>query len=88
LIDYLLSKAGYMARQAVLVNDETNHQWAEVYNNGTWWIVDPWWIWNFNNGNLVEIHDLANFSPFQNPSRMDVLLPNGTWVDASQEYGL
>ena len=81
LIEELLYDAGYETRQAHFKN--IDHQWAEVYSNGTWVIVDPWYI-----GNLVEIRDLKNIRPaFQQASGVEVQYRNGTVIDASAEHG-
>jgi hypothetical protein len=81
LIEELLHGAGYEARQAGFKN--IDHQWAEVKYNGTWLIVDPWYI-----GNFVEIQNLKNAKPaFQQASGVWVLYNNGTTVDSSPEHG-
>jgi Transglutaminase-like superfamily len=81
LIEELLRKAGYEARDAYFKN--IDHEWAEVYHNGTWLIVDPWYI-----GNLVDIKDLKNLNAdFQKASGVEVRYINGTVIDASPEHG-
>jgi len=81
LIGELLQRAGYETRQAFFKG--IDHQWAEVEHNGTWWIVDPWYI-----GNLVEARDLREINPvFQNASGVEVQYSNGTIVDASHGHG-
>lgn len=81
LIEELLRDSGYETRQAYFKN--IDHQWAEVYSNGTWLIVDPWYI-----GNLVKIQDLRNIKPqFQQASGVEVQYRNGTIIDASVEHG-
>ncbi|MCD6240296.1 transglutaminase domain-containing protein [Candidatus Bathyarchaeota archaeon] len=81
LIAKLLQRAGYETRQAFFKN--IDHQWAEVKYNGTWLIVDPWYI-----GTLIEAQNLKNLKPqFQLASGVEVQYPNGTMVDASREHG-
>jgi len=81
LIEELLHGAGYETRQAFFKG--IDHQWAEVKHNGTWLIIDPWYI-----GNFVEVHNLKNIRPeFQNATGVIVQYKNGTLIDASQEHG-
>lgn len=81
VIEELLHDAGYETRQARFKN--LDHQWAEVSYNGTWLIVDPWYI-----GNFVEIQNLKVVKPaFQQASGVWVLYNNGTVVDSSTEHG-
>ena len=81
LIEKLLHDAGYETRQAYFKN--IDHKWAEVKYNGTWLIIDPWYI-----GNFVEAHNLKNMRPeFQNATGVIVQYTNGTLIDASQEHG-
>jgi len=80
----LLQRAGYETRQAVAIG--VDHQWAEVKYNGTWLIVDPWYI--TGNGTLLEARYLKSFnSDFQTASGVEVQYYNGTQVDASEEHG-
>lgn len=81
LIGELLQRAGYETRQAFFKG--IDHQWAEVKYNGTWWIIDPWYI-----GNFVETQNLRNIEPaFQKASGVEVQYSNETRVDASREHG-
>jgi len=81
LIGELLQYAGYETRQAFFKG--IDHQWAEVKHNGTWLIIDPWYI-----GNFVEAQNLRNIKPvFQEASGVEVRYSNGTMVDASREHG-
>lgn len=81
LIEDLLQRAGYETRQAVFKG--IDHQWAEVNYNGTWWIVDPWYI-----GNFVDIQNLRSSKPaFQEALGVEVQYNNGTRIDASSEHG-
>jgi len=81
LIEELLHGAGYETRLAHFKG--IDHEWAEVKHNGTWWIVDPWYI-----GKLVEAQTLRNVKHvFQNASGVEVQYSNGTVVDASLEHG-
>ncbi|MEM2738934.1 MAG: transglutaminase domain-containing protein [Candidatus Bathyarchaeia archaeon] len=81
LIEELLARAGYETRQAHFKN--IDHAWAEVKYNGTWLIIDPWYI-----GNFIEIQNLKTLRPqFQNATGVIVQYRNGTEIDASQEHG-
>jgi len=81
VIEELLHNVGYETRQAYFKN--INHKWAEVKYNGSWLIVDPWYI-----GNFVEIQNLKNVKPeFQQASGVWVLYDNGTVIDSSPEHG-
>jgi len=81
LIEELLARAGYETRQAWFKN--IDHAWAEVKYNGTWLIIDPWYI-----GTLKEAQNLKNLRPeFQNATGVIVQYPDGTKKDASQEHG-
>lgn len=81
LIEELLQRADYETRQAFFKG--IDHQWAEVKYNGTWLIVDPWYI-----GNFVEAQNLRDIKPvFQEASGVEVRYSNGTMVDASREHG-
>lgn len=81
LIEELLHRAGYEARLAYFKG--IDHEWAEAKYNGTWTIVDPWYI-----GNLVDAKSLKNAKPaFQQATGVEVQYENGTVVDASHEHG-
>lgn len=84
LVGELLHRAGYETRQASFIG--IDHQWAEVRHNGTWLIIDPWYL--TSNGTLVEAQYLRNLKDdFQKASGVNVQYYNGTWADASQEHG-
>lgn len=84
LVGELLHRAGYETRQAFSIG--IDHQWAEVRHNGTWLIIDPWYL--TSNGTLVEAQYLRNLNAeFQKASGVEVQYYNGTWADASQEHG-
>jgi len=81
LIEELLHGAEYETRLAHFKG--LDHEWAEAQYNGTWVIVDPWYI-----GNLVDAKDLRNAnSDFQRATGVEVRYRNGTMLDASQEHG-
>lgn len=81
LIEELLRRDGYQTRLARFIG--IDHEWAEVKYNGTWLIVDPWYI-----GNFAEAQNLKhNRTAFQIALGVEVQYPNGTWVDASYEHG-
>jgi hypothetical protein len=82
LIDQLLHDAGYETRQAHFKGN-VDHGWAEVKYNGTWLIVDPWYI-----GNFVSIQNLKTVKPeFQQATGVEVQYDNGTTIDSSYEHG-
>lgn len=84
LVGELLHRAGYETRQAFFIG--IDHQWAEVRHNGTWLIIDPWYL--TSNGTLVEAQYLRTLrAEFQEASGVNVQYGNGTWADASQEHG-
>jgi len=51
LIEELLATSGYETKQAWF--KDIDYAWAEVKYNGTWLIIDPWYI-----GILKEAHNL------------------------------
>jgi hypothetical protein len=85
LLEELFQRAGYETRDAAFAS--RNHQWAEVRHNGTWWMVDPWYIGSLTHP-LVQPQNLRNLnSAFQKESGVDVQYVNGTIADASSEHG-
>jgi hypothetical protein len=81
LIEELLHRVGYETRQAFFKG--IDHQWTEVKYNGTWLIVDPWYI-----GIFAEAQNLKSIKPeFQQASGVEVQYSNGTKIDASLEHG-
>jgi hypothetical protein len=81
LIEELLHGAGYETRLAHFKG--IDHEWAEARYNGTWSVVDPWYI-----GNFVEVQNLKNAKPdFRKASGVEVQYENGTTIDASREHG-
>lgn len=86
LIEELLHLARYETRLAHFSKNVIDHGWAEVRHNGTWLIVDPWWL--TSNGTLVEAINLRNLKPaFRNATGVEVQYYNGTVADASQGHG-
>ena len=86
LIEELLHLARYETRLAHFKENIIDHAWAEVRQNETWLIVDPWWL--TSNGTLVEAINLRNLIPvFRNATGVEVQYPNGTVADASEEHG-
>jgi hypothetical protein len=81
LIEDLLYKGGYETRTATFIG--IDHEWAEVFSNGTWYIVDPWYI-----GVMINAGSLRNLKPaFQQATGVEVTYINGTQQDASHEHG-
>jgi len=85
-LEYLLSKTGFNTRRAKFI--DIDHVWAEVQINGTWFIVDPWYIaHSFNNSIIVPAHILASADTFKYSKGVTVLYRNDTQADASIEHG-
>jgi hypothetical protein len=85
-IEHLLSKIGFKTRRAKFI--DRDHEWAEVQINGTWFIVDPWYIaHSFNNSITVPAHMLASADAFKYSKGVIVFHRNGTQTDASIEHG-
>ena len=83
LTTYLLSQAGYTTR--IVHFKDRDHGWAEILLNGTWYIIDPWYIGKyFNNTILVPANLLSTKFP---STGVVVIYPNGTQVDVSAEHG-
>jgi hypothetical protein len=81
LIEQLFHAAGYETRLAFFKG--IDHEWTETKYNGTWVIVDPWYI-----GNFVDAQNLRNAKPeFQKAAGVEVRYENGTTVDASHDHG-
>jgi hypothetical protein len=84
LIEELLRREGHQTRLAHSIG--VDHEWAEVNHDGTWLIVDPWYI--TGNGTLLEARYLKDFNlDFQSASGVEVQYYDEPWVDASQEHG-
>ncbi len=83
LTSYILGETGYPVRIARF--KDRDHAWAEVQINGTWYIVDPWYIGKYYaNSLLVPAYKLAE--KFHS-SGVIVECPNGTRADANAEHG-
>jgi len=81
---YLLSKLGFKVRVAKF--KDIDHAWAEVQLNGTWYIVDPWYIGLFyKNHLLVPASELATL--FRGEHEVAALYFNGTEIDVSADHG-
>ena len=81
---YLLDKLGFEARMAKF--KDIDHTWAEVQINGTWYIVDPWYIGLFyRNHLLVPASELARL--FKGEHEVVALYFNRTEVNASADHG-
>lgn len=81
---YLLNKLGFEARIAKF--KDVDHTWTEVRINGTWYIVDPWYIGLFYRDHLlVPASELANL--FKGEHEVVALYFNGTKVNTSAEHG-
>jgi len=84
--EYMLRNLGFSSRRAKFI--DRDHEWAEVYINGTWFIVDPWFIaHSFNNSVLVQAQILATADKFKDSKGVIVIYPNGTQVDETFEHG-
>ena len=88
---YLLHRLGYTVRVAHF--NDIDHTWAEVYVNGSWYIVDPWYIGGVyekqyqGNKYLVPIEVLASLKDFSGDHKVLCGYLNGTEVDCTSEYG-
>jgi len=84
--EYMLRNLGFDTRRARFI--DRDHEWAEIRINGTWFIVDPWFIaHSFNNSILVPARLLATAEKFKANKGVLVTYPNGTITDASPEHG-
>lgn len=83
VIEELLHRADYTTRRAHFIGEGADHGWAEVNCNGSWFIVNPWWL-----GKWVEISNLRWEKPdFQNYTTVEVMYRNGTTLDLGKDYG-
>ena len=88
---YLLHRLGYTVRTAYF--GHIDHTWAEVYVNGTWYIIDPWYIGNvykeLNNGNkyLVPENTLSSLKNFSGSHIILCNYFNGTRTNCTIEHG-
>ena len=88
---YLLNRLGYTVRIAHFNN--IDHTWAEVYVNGSWYIVDPWYIrlvyekQYHENKCLVPINTLASLANFSGNHKVLCRYPNGAEKDCASEHG-
>ena len=84
--EYMLRNLGFDTRRARFI--DRDHAWAEIRINGTWFIVDSWFIaHSFNNSILVPAQLLATVEKFKADKGVLVTYPNGTITDASPEHG-
>ena len=88
---YLLDRLGYTVRIAHFNN--IDHTWAEVYVNGSWYIVDPWYIGNVykkqyqGNKYLVPVDILASLKDFSGNHRVLCRYLNSTETDCTSGHG-
>jgi len=88
---YLLHRLGYTVRVARFNN--IDHTWAEVYVNGSWYIVDPWYIGIIyeeqyqGNQHLVPINVLASLKDFLGNHRVLCEYLHGVEMDCTSEHG-
>jgi len=84
--EYLLSRLGFNVRYARF--KDIDHGWTEVHINGTWFIIDPWYIAHyFKDSILIPAEKLSSISVFHNSRGVIVCYLNGTQKDASLEHG-
>jgi len=84
--EYLLVRSRFSTRCAKF--KDIDHEWVEVYINGTWFIIDPWYIAHyFNNSIMIPAHRLSTAVIFENSGGVIVYYRNGTQIDASAEHG-
>jgi hypothetical protein len=88
---FLLNSLGYDVR--VVRFSDIDHQWAEVYLNNTWYIVDPWYIGHVyerefhGNKYLVPAGILASLDNFSGNHVVTCVYINGTRIDCTREHG-
>jgi len=88
---YLLHRLGYEVR--VTHFNDIDHVWAEVHVNGSWYIVDPWYIGlvyknQYHGGqHLVPSEILASLKHFSGNHRVTCTYLNGTQTSCSDEHG-
>jgi hypothetical protein len=82
LLAQVMHDSGYESRIAHFKG--VDHEWAEVNNGTNWVVVDPWYI-----GNLVDIQVLKSWKPtFEQATGVEIqTFGNPSWVDASEEHG-
>ncbi|MEM1611513.1 MAG: transglutaminase domain-containing protein [Sulfolobales archaeon] len=89
---YLLNRLGYAVRIAHF--SDIDHAWAEVYVNGSWYIVDPWYIGivyeKQYRGNiyLTPIEVLSSLEDFSGDHKVLCrYLDSDIEIDCTDEYG-
>ncbi len=89
---YLLHRLGYSVR--VVHFNDIDHTWAEVYVNGSWYIVDPWYIGGVykkqyqGDKYLVPINILASLKDFSgNHKVLCRYLNDSVETDCTDEHG-
>ena len=85
LMRYFLSMLGYETRLARFKGRD--HEWAEAEVNGSWYIVDPWYIELCSGKRLTPIGELGSLEEFKNAQGVIVYYLNGTEIDAGYEHG-
>ncbi|QOR94535.1 transglutaminase domain-containing protein [Thermosphaera chiliense] len=90
-VAYLMNRLGYTARISRFL--DIDHMWAEVFANGTWYIVDPWYIGivyeNQHHGNrhLVPANILASLENFTGYHQVSCEYFNETITNCTSEHG-
>ena len=89
---YLLNRLGYTVR--IVHFNNIDHTWAEVYVNGSWYIVDPWFIGGVyekqyqGNKYLVPMEVLASLNDFSgNHKVLCRYLNNSVETDCTNGHG-
>jgi len=88
---YLLRELSYITRTAHFT--DVDHAWAEVYLDGSWYIVDPWYIGLVHerqyqgSKHLVLTNVLASLWDFSGNHTVMCMYINGTVVDCTNEHG-
>lgn len=83
---YLLHRLGYDVRLAKFT--DVDHMWAEVLINGTWYIVDPWYIGQrYEDRYLIPASILASLSGFRGNHGVLCTYLNETEVDCTNDHG-
>ena len=88
---YLLHRLGYTVRIAYFT--DIDHAWAEVHINGSWYIVDPWYIGLIfedkyhGSRYLAPASILATLKNFSGSHTVMCRYFNGSQIDCTGEHG-
>lgn len=83
VIEELLNRFGYESRRAKFIG--IDHEWAEVFYEGSWKIVDSGYI--TQGQTFMDIGDLGSDPRFSDASGVTVRFRNGTILEFSEDHG-